>query len=161
MKQIADKFNTMVGVKVVRFLDDKQPKGILYLDKFHWLQFTCEDKSSLDTILSAVTAANCIVKLEEGWGTNDVPSNVYVYTLLIEKYDIEIFKKHMGMPHIVSGGIRPIAAKDISVIREMLDGIVEEPIEKETLPSHWPSPIITILILFLLATGCVFGLFLF
>ena len=127
MKQIADKLNSMSGIRVLK----DRPSQLLFLDKFHWLQFLCSDKESLDVILRACNGANTICKLEEGWGTDEVPKDAYVYTLLIEQSAIEPFKSYMGMPHIVSGGIKPIYAKDISMIKDLMSGMGIEETEDE------------------------------
>lgn len=119
MNQIADKLNTMSGIRVLK----DRPSQKLFLDKFHWLQFTCSNLASLDEILRACTGANAMCKIEEGWGTDEIPKDVYVYTLMMEESAIEPFKAFMGMPHIVRGGIKPILAKDVKSIQALLSGM--------------------------------------
>ena len=123
MKEIANKLNSMDGVKVIGQM------GNLDSDVFlgrYWIQFTCSNKESLDFILSACTGANVICKIEEGWGNKDVPADVYLYTLILDKTNIEPFKGFMGMPHRVVGGIKPVLAKDVSWIKDLMPQ--EEPV---------------------------------
>lgn len=117
MKEIADKLNSMDGVKVIGQMGNLDPA--VFLGRY-WIQFTCSNKESIDFILHACTGANVICKIEEGWGNADVPVETYVYTLVIQESRLEPFKGFMGMPYRVTGGIKPILAKDVKWIKDLM-----------------------------------------
>ena len=125
MKEIADKLNSMDGVKVIGQMANLDPD--VFLGRY-WIQFTCDNKESIDFILHACTGANVICKIEEGWGNEESPIEKYVYTLIIQDSRLEPFKCFMGMPYRVTGGIQPILAKDVSWIKDLMPQ--EEPEEE-------------------------------